>query len=102
MAYSKKLLYYARVECWTITIAVFILAIFNKAVGDLTTICLAGWTAYGVARAFYYNMAKSDHQIQLLKEIDSTANEKVKEIIIDKVEEDLKDSIIEKLETKQE
>jgi len=99
-AYSKKLLYYARVECWTITIAVFALAILNKDVADLTTICLAGWAAYGVARAFYYNMAKADHQIQLLQQIDPKANEKIKEIIIDKVEEGLKETINEDIDSK--
>jgi len=93
VAYSKKLCNYARYECWAITIVyIILLVVFDK---DISPICLASWGAYGVARAFYYNMAKSDHQIQLLGAIDK--NDKVKEIIEDKIENDFIETINESI-----
>jgi hypothetical protein len=96
-AYSKKLCDYARIECWLITIIyIFILILFDK---DISNVCLASWAAYGVARAFYYNMSKSDHQIQLLKEIDKeNANEIIKEDITENIKNDLSESINEDIQ----
>jgi hypothetical protein len=97
-AYSKKLCDYARIECWILTIIyILILIIFDK---DISMVCLASWTAYGIARAFYYNMSKSDHQIQLLKEIDKeNANEVIKENITENLKSDLTESIYEDIQS---
>lgn len=65
--YSKRLLEYSRAECWIMTIVLFIMQGIGLNTGELYQIVLAGWAAYGVAKALYYNMAKSDHQIQLLQ-----------------------------------
>ncbi len=91
--FSKKLLEYSRFECWVMTIALFIMQAMGIDTGELYQIGLAGWTGYAVAKALYYNMAKSDHQIQLLKDINPDAAEKVKEIIAANVEEELQECI---------
>lgn len=95
--YSKKLLGYSRWECWIMTIALFAMKFFNKETGELYQIVLTGWAGYGVAKALYYNMAKSDHQIQLIKEIDPKAGDKIKSIIRDNLIDELKDAIIQEL-----
>lgn len=97
-AFSKKLCDYARFECWLITLVyILVLIFFDK---DISSVCLASWAAYGVARAFYFSMSKSDHQIQLLKEINpNNANEKIKETITEKIESDFTESINSNVET---
>ncbi len=97
--FSKKLLEYSRYECWIMTIAIFVMQGTGIDTDDLYQVVLAGWTGYGVAKALYYNMAKSDHQIQLLKEVNPDAAEKVKEIITEDVEEKLQENISEEITT---
>jgi len=49
-----------------------------------------------VAKVLYYNMAKSDHQIQLLRKIDPESSAMIKDIILENTEKMLKNSIDEK------
>lgn len=100
--YSKKLLGYSRWECWIMTFAIFIMTIFRIETGDLYQIVLTGWAGYGVAKALYYNMAKSDHQIQLIREVDPKADEKIKSIIKDNLVDKLKEAIIQELKVEAE
>lgn len=95
--YSKKLLGYSRWECWIMTIAIFVMTIFKIETGHLYQIVLTGWAGYGVAKALYYNMAKSDHQIQLIRQIDPKADDKIKSIIKDNLIDKLKEAIIQEL-----
>jgi hypothetical protein len=99
--FSKKLLGYSRWECWIMTFAIFLMTIFRIETGDLYQIVLTGWAGYGVAKALYYNMAKSDHQIQLIREIDPKADEKIKSIIKDNLVEKLKEAIIQELKVEE-
>lgn len=69
---------------------------FGIDTGELYQICLAGWGGYAVAKALYYNMAKSDHQIQLLRKIDPESSAMIKDIILENTEKMLKNSIDEK------
>ena len=71
------------------TSALFIMTAFGINTGELVQLCLASWAGYGIAKGMYYNMAKSDHQIQLLQQIDPNANGKINEIIASSVETDL-------------
>ncbi len=98
--FSKKLLEYSRFECWVMTIALFVMQAMEIDTGELYRIDLAGWTGYAVAKALYYNMAKSDHQIQLLKRMDPRTSDKIKAIIIDDAEKKYKESTVEGLEDK--
>jgi len=75
------------------TIALFIMQGVGIDTGQLFQVALAGWAGYAVAKALYYNMAKSDHQIQLLKKVDTDAGDKIKEIITDDLDNKLKDYI---------
>lgn len=95
--YSKKLLKYSRWECWIMTIAIFALHIMGNDTGNLYQIVLTGWAGYGVAKALYYNMAKSDHQIQLLRQLDPCVDDKVKSIIEENLMDKLKEAIIQEL-----
>jgi hypothetical protein len=96
LPFSKRLLEYSRFECWTMTAALFIMQGFGIDTGELYQVCLAGWGGYAVAKALYYNMAKSDHQIQLLRKLEPEAAGKIKEAIIENTEKLLKNSIDEK------
>ncbi|MFU0827410.1 MAG: DUF2892 domain-containing protein [Lachnoclostridium sp.] len=96
LPFSKKLLEYSRFECWTMTVVLFIMQGFGIDTGELYQICLAGWGGYAVAKALYYNMAKSDHQIQLLRKIDPESSAMIKDIILENTEKMLKNSIDEK------
>lgn len=98
LPFSKKLLEYSRIECWIMTIALFLMQGFGIDTGELYQVCLAGWGGYAVAKALYYNMAKSDHQIQLLRKIEPDAAGKIKDIIIENTEKLLKNSIDETVE----
>ena len=90
IAYSKKLCEFARWECWIITVVyILVLIIFDK---DISSVCLASWAAYGVARSFYYIMARSDHTIQLLQSTND-GNEKAKEILEEKIVSDFTETI---------
>lgn len=100
--FSKKLLGYSRWECWIMTLTIFLMTIFNIETGELYQIVLTGWAGYGVAKALYYNMAKSDHQIQLIREIDPKADEKIRSIIKDNLVEKLKEAIIQELKIEEE
>ncbi len=100
LPFSKRLLEYSRFECWTMTVALFIMQGFGIDTGELYQVCLAGWGGYAVAKALYYNMAKSDHQIQLLRKIEPDAAGKIKDIIIENTEKLLKNSIDENEEDK--
>lgn len=91
--YSKTLLEYSRAECWIMTFVLFIMNALGMNTENLYQIALAGWTGYGVAKALYYNMAKSDHQIQLLKEIDTNADEKIKNTIAEDVANKLQENL---------
>lgn len=95
--YSKKLLEYSRFECWIMTIVLFLMQGFGLETGQLYQVCLAGWAGYGVAKALYYNMAKWDHQIQLLQNMDSNEGNKVsgitKKVLEDKINEYLRKDI---------
>jgi hypothetical protein len=93
LPYSKRLLEYSRIECWVMTLALFVMQGTGIDTGQLYQVALAGWTGYAVAKALYYNMAKSDHQIQLLKKVDPAADGKIKDIITDDLENKLKDYI---------
>lgn len=75
------------------TVVLFLMQGLGIDTGELYQICLAGWGGYAVAKALYYNMAKSDHQIQLLRKIDPDASAKIKEILIENAEKLLKNSI---------
>ena len=99
LPYSKRLLEYSRFECWIMTLALFLMQGFGIDTGELYQICLAGWTGYAVAKALYYNMAKSDHQIQLLRKIEPDSAAKIKDIIIENTEKILKNSIDETIES---
>lgn len=99
LPFSKKLLEYSRFECWTMTLALFLMQGFRIDTGELYQICLAGWAGYAVAKALYYNMAKSDHQIQLLRKIEPDSAAKIKDIIIENTEKLLKNSIDETIES---
>jgi hypothetical protein len=98
LPFSKKLLEYSRFECWVMTAALFIMQGFGIDTGNLYQVCLAGWGGYAVAKALYYNMAKSDHQIQLLKKIEPDAAGRIKDMIIENTEKILKNSIEEDIE----
>ncbi|MGB8455840.1 MAG: hypothetical protein WCD89_26435 [Anaerocolumna sp.] len=98
LPFSKKLLEYSRFECLTMTVALFIMQGVGIDTGELYQVCLAGWGGYAVAKALYYNMAKSDHQIQLLKKLEPDAAGKIKDIMIENTEKLLKNSIEEKEE----
>ncbi|QHQ63034.1 hypothetical protein Ana3638_21475 [Anaerocolumna sedimenticola] len=100
LPFSKKLLEYSRFECWAMTVALFLMQGFGIDTGELYQVCLAGWGGYGVAKALYYNMAKSDHQIQLLRKIEPDAAGKIKDIIMDNTEKLLKSSIDDNAEDK--
>lgn len=99
LPFSKRLLEYSRFECWIMTVALFLMQGFRIDTGELYQICLAGWAGYAVAKALYYNMAKSDHQIQLLRKIEPDSAAKIKDIIIENTEKLLKNSIDETDET---
>ncbi len=81
------------------TFSIFIMTIFKIETGDLYQTVLTGWAGYGVAKALYYNMAKSDHQIQLIREVDPKADEKIRSIIKDNLVDRLKEAIIQELKT---
>lgn len=100
--YSKKLLKYSRWECWIMTIALFVMKILDIETGELNQVVLTGWAGYGVAKALYYNMAKSDHQIQLIREIDPKAGEQIKTIIKDNLMDEIKKAIIQELKDEDE
>ncbi len=99
LPFSKRLLEYSRFECWIMTLALFLMQGFGIDTGELYQICLAGWAGYAVAKALYYNMAKSDHQIQLLRKIEPDSAAKIKDIIIENTEKLLKNSIDETIES---
>lgn len=91
IAYSKKLCEFARWECWIITVVyILVLIAFDK---DISNVCLASWGAYGFARSFYYIMARSDHQIQLLNQVTNDGNEKAKEVLEEKIISDFTETI---------
>lgn len=65
--FSKKILTTAKWECWTITaIGIFFAwkCLDTSIFSYLIPVC---WTGYAVARAFYYNKAKSENAIKLRK-----------------------------------
>ena len=93
LPYSKRLLEYSRIECWIMTIALFVFQFIDKDIGELYQICLAGWGGYAVAKALYYDMAKSDHQIQLLNTLNEETKDKAKTVITDNLVDILKDTI---------
>ncbi|MDF2590483.1 MAG: hypothetical protein K0S41_4326 [Anaerocolumna sp.] len=97
IAYSKKLCDYARIECWIITVIYILAKLFLDK--DIAEVCLASWGAYGLARSFYYIMARSDHQIQLLQKAKKNGNDKIVEILEDKIESDATETINENLES---
>lgn len=99
LPFSKRLLEYSRFECWIMTGALFFMQGFGVDTGELYQVCLAGWGGYAVAKALYYNMAKSDHQIQLLKKIEPDEVGRIKDIIIENAEKMLKNSIEENVES---
>ncbi len=98
LPYSKQLLEYSRIECWIMTIALFVFQFMGKDTGQLYQICLAGWGGYAVAKALYYNMAKSDHQIQLLNTLNQETKDKAKTVITDNLVDKLKETIKKELE----
>ncbi len=98
LPFSKRLLEYSRFECWIMTFALFIMQGFGIDTGELYQVCLAGWAGYAVAKALYYNMAKSDHQIQLLRKIDPGSSERIKDILMENTEKLLKNSVDEDTE----
>ena len=89
VAYSKKLCDYARIECWIITVIYILAKLFLDK--DIAEVCLASWAAYATGKSFYYIMAKSDHQIQLLKDINK--EEKIEELLEEKIESDFSEAI---------
>ena len=83
------------------TAAIFVFRAFRIDTEDLYQIVLAGWAGYAVAKALYYNMAKSDHQIQLLIKIDEDAGDKVKNIIVDDLEKRVRETISQEIKAKE-
>ena len=98
LPYSKQLLEYSRGECWIMTVALFVFQFIGKDTGPLNQICLAAWGGYAVAKALYYNMAKSDHQIQLLGTLNEETKEKAKTVITDNLVDKLKDTLKKEIE----
>lgn len=84
------------------TIALFVMKILGIETGDLNQVVLTGWAGYGVAKALYYNMAKSDHQIQLIREIDPKSGEQIKTIIKDNLMDEIKKAIIQEIKDEEE
>jgi len=73
---------------------------FGIDTGELYQICLASWAGYAVAKALYYNMAKSDHQIQLLRKVEPETAGRLKDILRENTERKLlKNSIDENEES---
>lgn len=65
--FSKRILTTAKWECWIITAFGLFFAAKGYDTSIFAYVIPASWGGYAIARAFYYNKAKSENAIKLRK-----------------------------------